>query len=152
MHGQPASAVLRIAVVDPRFDEHLELAAEAREGQVEVHYRSSGSEALRLARGMAFDAWIVADELDDMQGQDFSELLRERVAAGMTASSADDPPRILAIGESGTDSVSFPVTAAAVRATIADGGVPAAASGWRMPALPLGVTAAMMAITLLLVG
>lgn len=70
-------AVPSVVVVDPRFDAYVPLAAAAREGRLTLHLRSSGSEALRLARRLRVDAWLVADELDDMAGQDFVSLLAE---------------------------------------------------------------------------
>ncbi len=149
------SAVLQIAVVDPRFDEHVELASQSREGMVELHFRSSGTDALRLARQRHFDAWLVAGELDDMSGRDFAALLRERIAAGMTETTTLDAMRVMLIG-SGTEGlpgVSLPVTVESIRDAIA-GPRPAAAGWWigKVPVLPLGVTAAMMAIAMLVVG
>jgi hypothetical protein len=151
-----APAVLRIAVVDPRFDDHVELAAEARAGQVELHFRASGAEALKLARHRHFDAWLVAGELEDMAGRDFAGLLRERIGAGLVATQDVAATRVLSIGDSapGMAGVSLPVTVESIRAAI-EGPKPVSATGWwtgKVPALPLGVTAAVMAIALLVVG
>jgi len=148
-------AVLRIAVVDPRFDDHVDLASQAREGLVEIHFRSSGTDALRLARQRHFDAWLVAGELDDMSGRDFAALLRERIDAGMTETAAVEETRVMLIGSgsAGMPGVSLPVTVDSIREAIA--GPQPAASGWwngKLTALPLGVTAAMMAIVMLVVG
>lgn len=149
-------AVLRIAVVDPRFDDHVELASQAREGMVELHFRTSGTDALRLARQRHFDAWLVAGELEDMSGRDFAALLRERIATGMTETAALDETRVMLIGlaTETMPGISLPVTVESIRDAIA-GPSPATASGWwtgKIPALPLGVTAAMMAIAMLVVG
>ena len=70
----PASSP-SVIVVDPRFDAYGPLAAAAREGRLNLHLRASGAEALKLARRLRVDAWLVAEELDDMSGHDFVELL-----------------------------------------------------------------------------
>lgn len=77
-HGGMVPSVI---VVDPRFDAYVSLAASASEGRLSLHLRSSGSEALRLARRLRVDAWIVAENLDDMSGHDFVTLL-QRVDEG----------------------------------------------------------------------
>lgn len=64
-----------VVVVDPVFDAYRDLAASARSGRIGLHFRSSGSQALKLARHLEIDAWLVAAELDDMSGHDFVELL-----------------------------------------------------------------------------
>lgn len=64
-----------VIVVDPRFDAYGPLAVAAREGRINLHFRASGAEAMRLARRLRVDAWLVAEELDDMAGHDFVELL-----------------------------------------------------------------------------
>lgn len=153
MSSENVAGVLRIAIIDPNFDDHTALASEARSGSVEMHYRVSGAEALRLARGREFDAWIVAAELDDMQGRDFVDLLRERVAAGMTAAPATTPPRVLVIGDAGSDGIGMPLSADAIREAIVGRSVAPSTSWWQhVPALPLGMTAAMMAVAMLVVG
>lgn len=153
MSAETYAEFLRIAIIDPNFDDHTLLASEARSGSVEMHYRSSGAEALRLARGREFDAWIVASELDDMHGRDFAGLLRERVAAGMTATPADRLPRVLVIGESGSEGVAMPLSAESIRETLVGPAGTAATPWWHnVPALPLGMTAAMMAVAMLVVG
>lgn len=70
-----AERVPSVIVVDPRFDAYGPLAAAAREGRINLHLRASGAEAMRLARRLHVDAWLVAEDLDDMVGQDFVELL-----------------------------------------------------------------------------
>lgn len=74
-----------VVVVDPRFDCYKPLAASARMGKLNVHFRSSGAEALKLARRFRVDAWLVAPELDDISGQDFIGLLQARVGASRLA-------------------------------------------------------------------
>jgi CheY-like chemotaxis protein len=64
-----------VVVVDPQFDAYKELAASARSGRIGLHLRSSGAQAMKLARNLEIDAWLVAAELDDMSGHDFVELL-----------------------------------------------------------------------------
>lgn len=71
-----ARSIRSVIVVDPSFNSYRELAAEARQGRIDLHLRSSGSAALALAGKVKPDAWIVAADLDDMSGNDFVELLR----------------------------------------------------------------------------
>ena len=67
-----------IVVVDPRFDAYSALASSARMGRLDLHMRSSGSAALKLVDRIQVDAWLIADELDDMSGEDFVGLLHAR--------------------------------------------------------------------------
>lgn len=69
----------RVVVVDQQFDAYSELATSARLGRLEVHFRSSGAAAIKMATRRPADIWLVAGELDDMSGADFIELLRERL-------------------------------------------------------------------------
>ena len=63
-------------VVDPRFDAYKSLAASARLGKLNLHFRSSGADAIKLSRKQPVDAWLIATDLDDMSGHDLVELLR----------------------------------------------------------------------------
>ena len=74
-----ALAVPNVVVVDPHFEAYKPLAASARLGKLNLHFRSSGVDALKLARQRRVDAWLVALELDDMSGHDFLELLQTRL-------------------------------------------------------------------------
>jgi CheY-like chemotaxis protein len=75
------STVPSLVVVDPRFDAYTSLAASARLGKITIHFRSSGAEALKLARRLRVDAWLIAPELDDMSGHDLLPLLQSQLAA-----------------------------------------------------------------------
>lgn len=66
-----------IVVVDPRFDAYKSLSVSARTGRIALHFRSSGADALKLARRLPVDAWLVAPELDDMSGHDLVRLLQD---------------------------------------------------------------------------
>lgn len=67
-----------VVVVDPRFDAYKQLAASARLGRIGLHCRSSGADAIKLARRLRVDAWLIAPDLDDMSGHDLVQLLRKR--------------------------------------------------------------------------
>ena len=71
-------AVPNVVVVDPRFDAYKPLAASARLGKLNLHFRASGAEAMKLARRRKVDVWLVGTELEDMSGTDFLELLQSR--------------------------------------------------------------------------
>lgn len=74
-NGQSEKMQPSVVVVDPQFDAYQDVVASARLGRIRLHLRSRGADALKLARNLDIDAWIVAAELDDMSGQDFVELL-----------------------------------------------------------------------------
>lgn len=69
-----------VVVVDPAFDGYASLAKSCREGRLDLHMRSSGAEALKLARRRKVDAWLIAPELDDMSGHDLVPLLQAACA------------------------------------------------------------------------
>jgi CheY-like chemotaxis protein len=75
------SSVPSVVVVDPQFDAYKPLAASARLGKLTLHFRTSGAEAVKLARRLHVDAWLIATELDDMSGHDLVPLLQSQVAA-----------------------------------------------------------------------
>ena len=77
--------VPNVVVVDPRFDAYKQLADSARLGRINLHIRSSGAEAIKLARRRTVDAWLIAADLDDMSGHDLVELLRSRAAEAKVA-------------------------------------------------------------------
>jgi DNA-binding response OmpR family regulator len=76
--GELIATLPGVVVVDPRFDAYTALAASARMGKIDLHMRSSGSGALKLADRIHVDAWLIATELDDMSGEDFVGLLQAR--------------------------------------------------------------------------
>jgi CheY-like chemotaxis protein len=71
-------SVPSVVVVDPRFDAYKQLAASARLGRIGLHCRSSGADAIKLARRLRVDAWLIAPDLDDMSGHDLVQLLKDR--------------------------------------------------------------------------
>ncbi len=78
-----------VVVVDPAFDAYSALVASARKGRLDLHLRSSGSAAMRLAGRIPVDAWLIAADLDDMSGHDLVGLLEaERSGAGAGAGAA----------------------------------------------------------------
>lgn len=81
----PEDGVPNVVVVDPHFEHYKPLAASARLGKLNLHFRSSGADALRLARRLRIDAWLVAPELDDISGADFLELLQSRLGQSRLA-------------------------------------------------------------------
>jgi len=76
--SEPGLTVPSVVVVDPRFDAYKQLAASARLGRIGLHCRSSGADAIKLARRLRVDAWLIAPDLDDMSGHDLVQLLKER--------------------------------------------------------------------------
>lgn len=148
-----------VVVVDPQFDAYRELATSARVGRIGLHFRSSGAQAIKLARHLEVDAWLVATELDDMSGHDFVELLGAvrgdakvaMIGAGLAATRSAE--------EVGADVVmTQPITVADLEDLL---GLPAeersrrlAAKGFSgsWAALPVSVGAAVVALAVLMIG
>jgi len=91
--------VPNVVVVDPAFDSYKPLAVSARAGKLLLHFRSSGADALKLARRHHVDAWLVAPDLDDMSGFDFVELLRAQNESDRSTSESVAPKCVAMVGE-----------------------------------------------------
>lgn len=160
------SAVPNVVVVDPRFDAYKQLADSARLGRINLHIRSSGAEAIKIARRRQVDAWLIAADLDDMSGHDLVELLRARAADTKVAMVDADAPgsRRHAVAEteataSGADAVlTHPITLRDLEELL---GLPAeertkvfaaAGAAKAFVTLPVGVGAAAISIAILLLG
>jgi hypothetical protein len=155
--GQTVSDLPRTApevvVVDPCFDAYADLVASARKGRIGLHLRSSGMAAVKLARRLEVDAWIVAAELDDMSGSDFVGLLEEMRGGARVAMVNSGS------GEPGVDQVlARPITFAELEDLV---GLPAEERSRRLKqpmlagpwvALPVSVGAAVVALAFLMVG
>lgn len=148
-----------IVVVDPRFDAYVPLAASARHGAIELHMRSSGADALRLGKRLDVDAWIVAEDLDDMSGHDLVELLKGGSSASV-AMVVDSKPghRALvaatAADEAGADTtLSHPISFADLERLLSLTDAPVASTGERtMVTLPIGVGGVVVAVAVLAFG
>jgi len=95
-HGPVAMAIPEVVVVDPQFDAYKTLAASARLGRIGLHCRSSGADAIRLARRLRVDAWLIAPDLDDMSGDDLVRLLKDRHEG-----SEADPAKVAIVSAAG---------------------------------------------------
>ncbi|MFM7136870.1 MAG: hypothetical protein ACKO1M_07350 [Planctomycetota bacterium] len=148
-----------VVVVDPQFDAYRELAASARAGRIDLHFRSSGSQAMRLASHLDIDAWLVAAELDDMSGHDFVELLGAVRGDAKVAMIGSGLAFSRSASEVGADTVvSEPISVADLEELL---GLPAeernrrlAAKGFAgtWAALPVSVGAAVVALAVLMIG
>lgn len=175
MNLHDSKTVPNVVVVDPRFDAYKPLAASARMGRIGLHFRSSGSDALKLARRVEVDAWLIAADLDDMSGHDLVQLLKgedateSRVAgdrSGRVAivESAEPGGRHWALAESdaaavGADTVmSHPISLADLESllglSVEERSKVLASESRRRPyvTLPIGVGAAVIAIVVLAMG
>ena len=163
---KPSSrAVPSVVIVDPRFHAYGSLAAGARQGAYSLHLRSSGAEALKLARRMTVDAWLVAAHLDDMSGEDLLDLLRSessQATLAMVADTRDGRRGTIATSEAeeaGADALlSHPIRLADLQQLL---GLPAEERARRLGreathrpfvTLPVGVGAAVLAIAVLMMG
>lgn len=148
--------VPNVVVVDPQFDAYKDLAAAARQGKINLHFRSSGAEAIKLARRTSVDVWLVAAELDDVSGADFVTLLQSRLGTGQLAivESAGSEPQPAAAAV-----LTPPITLADVEQLLGRSAgqppvLPFVASTATRPfvTLPMGVSAAVAAVAVLILG
>ena len=161
------AAVPGLVVVDPRFELYSALTASARMGRIDLHMRSSGHAALKLADRIHVDAWLIASELDDMSGEDFVKLLQSRRGDARIAMISEGPAgsRQFALAEqvglgAGVDGVvCTPVTVADLEALLdlpveeRRRRLPAPASpGLSWAAVPVTVGATMIAVAVLMIG
>jgi DNA-binding response OmpR family regulator len=156
-------AVPNVVVVDPRFDAYKQLADSARLGRINLHIRSSGAEAIKIARRRTVDAWLIAADLDDMSGHDLVELLRSRAAEAKVAMvEAEDRHHAVAEQEAaavGADAVlTQPISLRDLEELL---GLPveerskvlaATGAAKAFVTLPVGVGAAAISIAVLLLG
>jgi hypothetical protein len=153
-----------IVVVDPRFDAYAPLAASARMGRIDLHLRSAGAAALKLADRIDVDAWLISSELDDMSGEDFVGLLQARrgdakvaLVSEWPAGSRQQALAEQAAREAGVDVVlSTPITVSDLEQLL---GLPVeerrrrfASNGRSWAAVPVSIGAAMVAIAVLMIG
>ncbi|MCE9630435.1 MAG: hypothetical protein K8S94_06925 [Planctomycetia bacterium] len=164
LDGDERARLPSVVVVDPSFDSYGALAASARMGRLDLHLRSSGGAAIKLAGKIPVDAWLIAPDLDDMSGQDFVGLLESRRAGAKIAmvdvESEGSRHRQLAEQsalEVGVDVVlSKPITVADLEELldlpIEERRRRFAAQGRSWAALPVSIGAAVIAIAVLMVG
>jgi CheY-like chemotaxis protein len=148
-----------VVVVDPQFDAYKELAASARSGRIGLHLRSSGAQAMKLARNLEIDAWLVAAELDDMSGHDFVELLGSLRGESKVAMIGSGFAASRAAAEAGADLlVTQPITVGDLEELL---GLPVEERSRRLAArgfvgswatLPVSVGAAIVAVAVLMIG
>lgn len=164
--GLVSATVPNVVVVDPHFESYKPLAASARLGKLNLHFRSSGVDALKLAQQRRVDAWLVALELDDMSGHDFLELLQSRLegskAAIVQTAASLGRDREIAVREAaevGADSLlSAPITFRDLErllGLVGAGQGPSADDSGTIRSfltLPVGVGAAVVAIAVLMMG
>jgi len=163
-------AIPSVVVVDPRFDAYKPLAASARLGKITLHFRASGAEAVKLARRLHVDAWLIAPDLEDMSGHDLVPLLQAQVSSGGNSASkvavidaAAPGSRQWSIAKddaaaAGADTLlTPPITFADLEELL---GLPTeerskivpSAKGGAFVTLPVGVGAAVIAIAVLMMG
>jgi DNA-binding response OmpR family regulator len=156
-----------VVVVDPNFQLYAPLVAAARAGRLNLHLRASGAEAIKLARRLNIDAWLVSPELDDMAGEDFVCLLaalpnRSSHAVAMVAPS-DTSKGSVAAGHRLQVSLRHPISLDAVEAVLRSPAISTTATtadltgsstrrSGALLSLPIGVGAAMLAIAALMMG
>lgn len=154
-----------VVVVDSKFDSYGALVASARRGRMQLHLRSSGSDALRLSRRIHVDAWLVAADLDDMSGHDLVELLKGDASGSPVAMIVDsvDGRRnaldIQAAVEAGADEtlarpISLEDLERLLGMTVEERAEEFGTKGSRrsFATLPVGIGAAVIAVAVLMIG
>jgi len=149
--------VPNVVVVDPQFDAYKDLAAAAREGRINLHFRTSAADAIKLARRTRVDVWLVAAELDDVSGADFVTLLQGKVGASQLAIVESSAAGTAAASSAAV--LSPPITLADVERLLGRSSgqppvLPYVASTVVRPfvTLPMGVSAAVAAVAVLILG
>jgi CheY-like chemotaxis protein len=161
-----------VVVVDPQFDAYKPLAESARQGRIMLHVRSSGADAIKLARRLRVDAWLIAPDLDDMAGHDLVEMLQTQFAGAAgprpklaMVQIAESGARQLSLAgqeaaEAGADSLlTHPISFGDLEQLL---GLPVEERSKALPladlsarafsSLPAGVGAAVVAVAVLMVG
>jgi len=155
-----------VVVVDPQFDSYGPLVESARDGLLDLHFRSRGRDALKLATRRTVDAWLVAADLDDMSGHDLVELLKGEATGSPIAMVIDgefDGRRRTvaqqAAVEAGADlAVAHPISLVDLERllgmTTEERAREFESQGVRRPfvTLPVGVGAAVIAVAVLMMG
>ncbi len=150
--------VPEVVVVDPQFQAYAPLVAAARAGRLNLHLRATGADALKLAKRLDVDAWLVASDLDDMAGQDFVALLdalpsRSSRSVAMVAS-AESAKAGMAAAESLHHPISMEAVDGLLRTASEIPGELATRGKSRVRkilSLPIGVGAALIAIAALMI-
>ncbi len=159
-HDETLSLVPDVVVVDPQFQAYGPLVAAARAGRLNLHLRATGAEALRLARRLNVDAWLISTELDDMTGNDLVALLngrqgRSSQAIAFVTSSDSTSDRNLGVATTLRHPISLDAVDEVLRSPSKDSvEVPMGCTDRprAMLALPIGVGAAVLAIATFMLG
>ncbi len=150
-----------VVVVDPHYQLYSSLVAAARAGRLNLHLRASGAEAIKLARRLSVDAWLVSPELDDMTGNDLVALLEALPNHSSLAIAMVAPlESTKAFGPGVVTSLQHPISLDAVEALLrspatnsaVDLALSRTSRSRALLSLPLGVGAAMLAIAALMLG
>lgn len=97
-----AGPVAEVVVVDSSCDRFGEFVRAARNSELGLHFCVDGRSAIRLARRLRVDVWLVAAELPDMTGCDLAEMLdRPGIFIVADAYRLEDEQRALAAGVAG---------------------------------------------------
>lgn len=163
----PSIEIPNVVVVDPAFDSYKPLAASAQAGKLLLHLRSSGADALKLARRHRVDAWLVAPDLDDMSGFDFIELLRaqhglERLpgpkCVAMVGERSGDPTVWQALEAGADQTITQPITFRSLEQLLGmtheqlKSSLPEHHAARTFLAVPIGVGAAIVSIAVILLA
>lgn len=146
-----------VVVVDPDFQRFSPLVAAARAGRLNLHLRASGGEAIKLARRLSVDAWLVSPKLDDMAGDDFVALVKALPHGATHAIAMIAPTDSTKTADAGA-SLRHPISLDAVEALLRSPATSAAVDlairgrsrARALLSLPVGVGAAMLAIAALM--
>jgi len=158
VEGTTLPLVPDVVVVDPQFQAYGPLVAAARAGRLNLHLRATGAEAIKLARRLNVDAWLVSANLDDMAGEDFVTLLDSLPSRGTHSVAMVASAESAKAGMAAAETLVHPITADDVESLLRDPSSTVTTlpvSGHdrvrTMLTLPVGVGAALIAIAALVV-
>lgn len=158
IEGAKLPLVPNVVVVDPEFQAYGPLVAAARAGRLNLHLRATGSEALKLARRLAIDAWLVSADLEDMAGEDFINLLDALPTSGSHTVAMIASAETAKAGIAASEMLHHPITADAVESLLRDASpqvtettVSGRSRVRTLLSLPVGVGAALVAIAALMI-
>ena len=73
-----SSRPFTVAVVDPNSTDYDSLLSSAEGSQLNIHFLSRGTDAIRFGQGWLVNLWLIATDLPDMSGFDLAQMLRHR--------------------------------------------------------------------------
>jgi CheY-like chemotaxis protein len=78
LRNRPGTGIQTICVVDPQGDDYEGWVSAAESSGLRLHVLASAEEALRLARNVTVDVWVVNTRLPGLSGRELCSMLRSQ--------------------------------------------------------------------------